>query len=285
MKITTVGIIGSGTMGSGITQVIVQSGFQVILYDIGEDVLSRAKNQIESQINKLLNKGRLKPSEADQAKERIYTTTDLTDMRSCELVIEAAPEVMEIKKKIFSKLHNYCREETIFASNTSSFSITEIAGNTSLPERVAGLHFFNPAPIMPLVEVIRGLKTTDQTIGFLMDFVHALNKSPVTCQDTPGFIVNRIARPFYNEALRVLGDQVASVEQIDRIMKKAGRFRMGPFELQDFIGIDVNFSTTESLYEGFSGDPRFRPHFYQQRMVQSGRLGRKSGGGYYDYGE
>ncbi|MBP1156985.1 MULTISPECIES: 3-hydroxyacyl-CoA dehydrogenase NAD-binding domain-containing protein [unclassified Paenibacillus] len=283
MKVQTVGVIGSGTMGAGIAQVISQNGFSVLLYDINEEMVQRSLSRIHSQIDKLFEKGKLTESESQGIKIRLRTTVQLADLQVCQIVIEAAPEKMEVKRNIFQELDPYCSKETILATNTSSFSITEIAGFTNQPERVAGLHFFNPATLMPLVEVISGLRTSEATMESLANFARSINKSPVTCKDTPGFIVNRIARPYYNEALRIMGDQMASAAQIDRIMTKAGKFRMGPFELQDMIGVDINFSTTESLHQGFFGDARFRPHYYQQRMVQSGQLGRKSGGGYYEY--
>lgn len=283
MNIQIVGVIGSGTMGAGIAQVVSERGFLVRLYDITGEIVSRAESKICSQWDRMTEKGKMTPEANAAAKSRLTTTTDLADLKDCHLIIEAAPEKMEIKQDIFRKLDECCAPDAILASNTSSFSITAIAGISARPQRIAGLHFFNPAPLMPLVEVIRGLRTSDETMELLTAFTRALKKNPVICQDTPGFIVNRVARPFYNEALRIMGDRVAGVEQIDRIMKKAGKFKMGPFELQDFIGIDINFSTTESLYEGTFGDPRFRPHFYQQRMKQSGSLGRKSGRGYYDY--
>ncbi|GCL73521.1 3-hydroxyacyl-CoA dehydrogenase NAD-binding domain-containing protein [Paenibacillus naphthalenovorans] len=283
MKVQTVGVVGSGTMGAGIAQIISQNGFSVLLYDINKEIVTRSLTRIYSQIDKLFEKGKLTESESHDVKTRIRTTVQLADLQVCQIVIEAAPEIMEIKQTIFQELDRHCPNETILATNTSSFSITEIAGFTDHPERVAGLHFFNPAPLMPLVEVISGLRTGEDVMERLADFARSINKSPVTCKDTPGFIVNRIARPYYNEALRIMGDQMASPAQIDRIMTKAGKFRMGPFELQDMIGVDINFATTESLHQGFFGDARFRPHYYQQRMVQSGQLGRKSGGGYYEY--
>ncbi|MGF9712648.1 3-hydroxyacyl-CoA dehydrogenase NAD-binding domain-containing protein [Paenibacillus naphthalenovorans] len=283
MKVQTVGVVGSGTMGAGIAQIISQNGFSVLLYDINKEIVTRSLTRIYSQIDKLFEKGKLTESESHDVKTRIRTTVQLADLQVCQIVIEAAPEIMEIKQTIFQELDRHCPNETILATNTSSFSITEIAGFTDHPERVAGLHFFNPAPLMPLVEVISGLRTGEDVMERLADFARSINKSPVTCKDTPGFIVNRIARSYYNEALRIMGDQMASPVQIDRIMTKAGKFRMGPFELQDMIGVDINFATTESLHQGFFGDARFRPHYYQQRMVQSGQLGRKSGGGYYEY--
>ncbi|WP_019121890.1 3-hydroxyacyl-CoA dehydrogenase NAD-binding domain-containing protein [Brevibacillus massiliensis] len=285
MNAKTVGVVGSGTMGSGIAQVISQSGSSVLLYDINETVVNRAIAKISGQLDRLHEKGKLSEADCLAAKERIRPAVNLVELQHCELVIEAAPERLEIKRDLFRQLDECCRRETILATNTSSFSVTEMGGFTSRAERVAGLHFFNPAPLMPLVEVIRGIKTAEETVSWLYRFACDLGKSPVICEDTPGFIVNRVARPYYNEALRILGDRIATAEQIDRIMKKAGAFRMGPFELQDLIGIDINFSTTESVHAGFFGDPRFRPHTYQQRMMQAGKLGRKAGGGFYDYDE
>jgi 3-hydroxybutyryl-CoA dehydrogenase len=282
-SITTVGVVGSGTMGAGIAQVAALSGFTVLLYDINEDVVGRSLSGIFSRIERLQEKGQLTQDECHAIKARLYTTTSLADMHACQVVIEAAPEQLAIKKQIFQQLDAHCPADTILATNTSSFSVTEIGSITKRADRVAGMHFFNPVPLMPLVEIIKGLRTDEKTMDQLMQLALEMKKHPVTCEDTPGFIVNRVARPFYNEALRIKGDRGATVAQIDRIMKKAGRFKMGPFELQDLIGIDINFSTTESVHQGFFGEDRFRPHFFQQRMMQSGKLGRKVGGGYYDY--
>lgn len=283
MSRSTVGVVGSGTMGSGIAQVVAQNGFNVLLFDIKEEIVIESLARMSTRLEKLVEKGKISRDELDAIRKRIQTSTDLSDMRVCQFVIEAAPEKLSIKKEIFQELDKYCSEETILATNTSSLSVTEIESITRRPGRVAGMHFFNPVPLMPLVEVIRGVRTRDETVKALVQFAKALRKVPVTCEDTPGFIVNRIARPFYNEALKIQGERLATIEQIDRIMKKAGRFRMGPFELQDLIGIDINFSTTESVHQGFFGEDRFRPHYYQQRMMQSGKLGRKAGVGYYHY--
>ncbi|KAB2330494.1 3-hydroxybutyryl-CoA dehydrogenase [Cytobacillus depressus] len=280
-EIKTIGVVGSGTMGAGIVQLIVQSGFTALLFDIDKDTVDRASDSIKSRLDRIAEKKKASIEEIEQAKKRLCTTTDLQEFFKCQLVIEAVPEKLEIKRAIFQQLEKICSRETILATNTSSLSITQISGLIQDPERVAGFHFFNPAPIMPLVEVIKGLKTSINTVDTLVGFAKKLNKSPVICKDTPGFIVNRVARPFYNEALRIMNDQVASVEQIDRIMKNAGNFKMGPFELQDLIGIDVNFATTQSVFSSFHGEGRFRPHYYQERMVQSGSLGRKTGGGFY----
>ncbi|WP_339199464.1 3-hydroxyacyl-CoA dehydrogenase NAD-binding domain-containing protein [Aeribacillus sp. FSL k6-2211] len=283
MTIQTVGVVGSGTMGSGIAQTCVQHGFRVLLYDLNDAIVQKAFTQIKKRLNRLVEKGKMEEQTFQDSISRIETCTDLSLMKACDLVIEAVPEKINIKKEIFQALDEHCPEQTILTTNTSSFSVTEIASVTKTGERVAGLHFFNPVPLMPLVEVVRGVKTSEDTLKKLAQFVSSLHKDPVVCEDTPGFIVNRIARPFYNEALKIAGERLAKPEQIDRIMKKAGRFKMGPFELQDLIGIDVNFSTTETVYNSFFGEERFRPHYLQQRMVQSGKLGRKAGEGYYRY--
>jgi len=283
LTIQTVGVVGSGTMGSGIAQTCVQHGFRVLLYDLNDAIVQKAFTQIKKRLNRLVEKGKMEEQTFQDSISRIETCTDLSLMKACDLVIEAVPEKINIKKGIFQALDEHCPEQTILTTNTSSFSVTEIASVTKTGERVAGLHFFNPVPLMPLVEVVRGVKTSEDTLKKLAQFVSSLHKDPVVCEDTPGFIVNRIARPFYNEALKIAGERLAKPEQIDRIMKKAGRFKMGPFELQDLIGIDVNFSTTETVYNSFFGEERFRPHYLQQRMVQSGKLGRKAGEGYYRY--
>ena len=283
MTIQTVGVVGSGTMGSGIAQTCVQHGFRVLLYDLNDAIVQKAFTQIKKRLNRLVEKGKMEEQTFQDSISRIETCSDLSLMKACDLVIEAVPEKINIKKEIFQALDEHCPEQTILTTNTSSFSVTEIASVTKTGERVAGLHFFNPVPLMPLVEVVRGVKTSEDTLKKLAQFVSSLHKDPVVCEDTPGFIVNRIARPFYNEALKIAGERLAKPEQIDRIMKKAGRFKMGPFELQDLIGIDVNFSTTEIVYNSFFGEERFRPHYLQQRMVQSGKLGRKAGEGYYRY--
>ena len=283
MTIQTVGVVGSGTMGSGIAQTCVQHGFRVLLYDLNDAIVQKAFTQIKKRLNRLVEKGKMEEQTFQESISRIETCTELSLMKACDLVIEAVPEKINIKKEIFQALDEHCPEQTILTTNTSSFSVTEIASVTKTGERVAGLHFFNPVPLMPLVEIVRGVKTSEDTLKKLAQFVSSLHKDPVVCEDTPGFIVNRIARPFYNEALKIAGERLAKPEQIDRIMKKAGRFKMGPFELQDLIGIDVNFSTTETVYNSFFGEERFRPHYLQQRMVQSGKLGRKAGEGYYRY--
>ncbi|MBY0402269.1 MAG: 3-hydroxybutyryl-CoA dehydrogenase, partial [Cyanobacteria bacterium] len=223
---------------------------------------------------------------------RIAPVTDLGALSPCDLIIEAIPEVMDLKKSVFKSLDTICPPETVFASNTSSFSITALGGATQRPSQVAGLHFFNPAPLMKLVEVVYGQKTTPDVIDQLMAFAKRLGKTPVKVKDTPGFIVNRVARPFYGEALKILGEshglasslsESQTIETIDTILKEAGGFRMGPFELMDLIGIDINFAVTQSVYDATFQEPRYRPHPIQKRMVEAGLLGKKSGEGFYQY--
>ncbi|WP_066067889.1 3-hydroxyacyl-CoA dehydrogenase NAD-binding domain-containing protein [Neobacillus soli] len=282
-QIEKIGIVGSGTMGAGIAQLMIQYGYTVIIYDIDLETVDRAKAAIESRLDRLVQKNRASAQEIKEMKENLQTTADLSELHDCQLIIEAAPENIEIKRSIFRTLEEVCFKDTILATNTSSLSITEISGQIQTPKRVAGFHFFNPAPVMPLVEVVRGLKTSSETVETLVEFAKKIRKSPVVCKDTPGFIVNRVARPFYGEALKIMNDQVADVKQIDRIMKMAGNFKMGPFELQDLIGIDVNFAVTKSVHNSFYGEPRFRPHYLQERMVQAGSLGRKTKGGFFSY--
>lgn len=277
------GVVGSGTMGAGIAQVLAVSGYEVILFDVNEEIVTSGTLGIHRCIDRLAEKNKMTAEKAEFAKKRIRPVTALSEMENCQFVIEAAPEQIQIKKDIFMQLDQCCGEETILATNTSSFSITEIGSITKRPEKVAGMHFFNPVPLMPLVEVIKGEKTSKDTIQKLIKLGCEIGKETVSCIDTPGFLVNRVARPFYNEALKIRNERTATAEQIDRIMKKAGNFKMGPFELQDLIGIDINFSTTVSVYEGFFGDSRFRPSYSQQRKVQAGQLGRKSGRGFYSY--
>jgi len=282
-EIEKIGIVGSGTMGAGVAQLMIQNGYTTIMYDIDMETVGRAQSAIESRLDRLVEKKRISTVEVKTMKDHLKTTANLSDLHDCQLVIEASPENLDIKRAIFKRLEEVCSEKTILATNTSSLSITEISGQIQTPKRVAGFHFFNPAPVMPLVEVIHGLKTDAETVNTLVVFAQKIGKSPVVCKDTPGFIVNRVARPFYGEALKIMNEQVATVEQIDRIMKKAGNFKMGPFELQDLIGIDINFAVTKSVHSSFHGETRFRPHYVQERMVQAGSLGRKTKGGFFSY--
>ncbi len=279
-----VGVVGAGTMGRGIAQVCALAGYQVALYDVSPEFLDQALVQIQATLSKGVARGKVPPEAADRALAALITTTELSVVAASDLVIEAAPEELALKRGIFQDLDALAPGPTILASNTSSLSITTLASATQRPDRFLGLHFFNPAHIMKLVEVIRGEFTSDATLEAGLAFVRRLGKTPVLCKDTPAFIVNRVARPFYGEALRLLGEGAADVATIDRLLESVG-FRMGPFRLIDLIGCDVNFAVTQSVYAAYFQEPKYRPHPIQQRMVESGRLGRKTGQGFYDYRE
>jgi 3-hydroxybutyryl-CoA dehydrogenase len=281
-----IGILGSGTMGAGITQLCAQTGYTVLLYDIEQTFLDKALTNIRQSLQKAVEKGKFPAEKLEEALGKISTHIQLSDLADCDLIIEAVPEDLTLKQTIFRELDACCKPETILASNTSSLSITALGGATKRPQQVAGLHFFNPVPAMKLVEVIRGQRTAEGTLTALTEFSQSLGKTPVQAKDTPGFIVNRVARPFYGEALKMLGEQGSSsamVKTIDSVMKEAGGFKMGPFELMDLIGIDVNFAVTQSVCQAYFQLSRYRPHPIQQRMVHAGLLGRKTGEGFYQY--
>ena len=279
------GVVGAGTMGSGIAQVAALSKIDVALYDINGTLLRQGLERIKADFKRGIEKGKLTHDQTTEAFSRIHPRTRLSDLGHADVILEAAIEDLRIKKDLFKHLEASTKPGTLLASNTSSLSITAIASATQIPERVIGMHFFNPAHIMKLVEVVQGGKTTEEAIQRAMELARQLGKTPVVVKDTPGFVVNRVARPFYSEALRLLGENVASVEEIDRIVRIEGGFAMGPFELMDLIGLDVNFSVTQSMYDQFFGEPRYRPHPIQKGMVESGMLGKKSGQGFYTYKE
>jgi 3-hydroxybutyryl-CoA dehydrogenase len=278
-----IGVIGSGVMGSGIAQVAAQSGYKVLLYDVDAKLLEKAVASIGGFLRRAADKGKITPEGAESALARITTVLSLDEFKPCDLVIEAAPERLELKESLFRQLSSIVHPEAILATNTSTLGVTQIAAAATQPERVVGMHFFNPAPLMALVEVIAGAETSEAVTGAIVEIASRMGKNPVRVKDTPGFIVNRVARPFYLEALRLLQDGVADPETIDRIVRGGGGFRMGPFELMDLIGIDVNYAASRSVYEQFFHEPRFRPSILQQRMVESGRLGKKSGRGWHTY--
>ncbi|SEI70542.1 3-hydroxybutyryl-CoA dehydrogenase [Allopseudospirillum japonicum] len=280
-----IGVVGAGAMGAGITQVAAAYGHQVLLYDAAEGAAQQGIDKTAQGLSKLVAKGKLSQADADQLCGRIQAVNTLADFAPVDLVIEAIVENLEIKQKVFAELESLCRPHTLLTSNTSSISITSIAAPLAQPQRFAGLHFFNPAPIMKLVEVISGLATAPEVAQCLYATAKAWGKQSVYASSTPGFIVNRVARPFYAESLRLLEEGAASVATLDALMRDAGGFRMGPFELMDLIGHDVNYAVTSSVFSAYYQDPRFKPSLIQKALVEGGRLGRKSGQGFYAYTE
>lgn len=279
-----VAVIGAGTMGSGIAQLAAQAGHPVRLYDTRAEAVAKALTALEKTFAKLVEKGKLNAEDVQRTLSRISPCNDLGSLKDSDLVIEAIVEDLGVKRKLFSELESIVSKQCVLATNTSSLSVTAIASSCSAPQRVIGLHFFNPAPLLPLVEVVPGLASDGELPAAMTHLMQAWGKTPVRCKDTPGFIVNRVARPFYGEALRIYEEGIADMPTIDAAMRGAG-FKMGPFELMDLIGNDINFAVTKSVFEAFFFDPRYKPSITQQRQVESGRLGRKTGRGYYDHSE
>ncbi len=280
-----VGIIGAGTMGIGIAQVAATNGCKVWVYDANAKQVETATVGLEKTLTKLVDKQKISAEKMTEILANISIATELKDFKDCELIIEAIIENKDIKTKVFTELENYVSESCVLSSNTSSISITSLGAELKKPERFIGIHFFNPAPLMPLVEVIPSLLTEKTLPEKIYNLMKEWGKTPVIAKDIPGFIVNRIARPYYGEGLRIVEENIATPEQVDEAMKTLGNFKMGPFELMDLIGVDVNFAVTTTVYKDYFYDPKYKPSLLQQRMSEAKLHGRKTGKGFYDYSE
>jgi len=278
-----VGVLGAGTMGAGIAQVAATAKHKVQLVDINADALEKAKASFKKVFNRLVEKGKYTQNEAEEILARINFSSDISNFKSCEIVIEAIVENLEVKHKVFKGLEEVVSESCILASNTSSLSVASIGSVLKNPSRVIGIHFFNPAPLMPLVEIVPAVQTEERVVSEARSLIDSWKKITVLAKDTPGFIVNRVARPFYGEALRIYEEGIADFATIDWAMTSLGGFRMGPFTLMDYIGNDVNYTVTETVFAAFYYDARYKPSFTQKRHAEAGYLGRKSGRGYFDY--
>jgi 3-hydroxybutyryl-CoA dehydrogenase len=284
VTVERIGVAGAGTMGAGIAQVGCLGGLETHLHDPSSEALQAGERRLREALAKGAERGRWGEPEATAAGARLHPTPRLEDLAPCELVIEAAPEDLDLKRDLFRRLAEICGEGTVLATNTSSLQVTAIAGAVPDPRRVVGMHFFNPPALMRLVEIVAGEESSRDALDRATEVAQRMGRKPVRAADGPGFLANRVARPFGLEALRLLGDRISSVEQIDRIVRLGGGFRMGPFELMDLVGVDVGFEVAKSFYEQSFHEPRWQPHPIQARMAQAGRHGRKAGRGYYDYG-
>jgi len=278
-----VSVIGAGTMGAGIAQIAATNGHKVCLYDSFDGAIESAEKKLKKILNRLVEKEKITQKENEKILGNINFTKDINNLQGSGLVIEAIIENLEIKQKVFTEIESLVSEGCIIASNTSSLSIASIASACNKSERVAGIHFFNPAPLMPLVEIIPSIQTSTDTLNKAISIIDSWGKVTVVAKDTPGFIVNRVARPFYGEAIRIYEEGVADFATIDWAMREIGGFRMGPFELMDYIGNDINYTVTESVFSSFYFDSRYKPSFTQKRMMEAGYLGKKTARGYYDY--
>jgi 3-hydroxybutyryl-CoA dehydrogenase len=282
MEIKKVGVVGLGSMGSGIAQLAVEAGFETVGREMSAELGEKAKGQVASFLARKVAKGQLEAGADEAAVARLSLTTDLADLGDCDLVIEAAYENLEVKQQLYRELEAAVRPDTILATNTSALSVTEIASATERPERVVGMHFFNPAPLMPLVEIVRAERTDEQVFETAYAFAQALGKEPIRCNDTPGFVVNRILIPLLNDCVRVLDEAGVSVEDLDKAMKYGTGWPMGPATLADLVGLDIHVHASEALYEKLR-EPRMAPPARLVRMLKAGKLGRKSGEGFYRY--
>ncbi|MFN5293499.1 MAG: 3-hydroxyacyl-CoA dehydrogenase NAD-binding domain-containing protein [Flavobacteriia bacterium] len=280
-----IGVVGAGTMGAGIAQVAAQAGHRVVLTDTNPEQLKKAEQQISSSLLKLTEKGKFSSEEAEEIKNNMAYSTQLSELQEAVLVIEAIVENLAVKHQVFTQLEQVVSPTCILASNTSSLSIASIGSCLQDPSRFLGIHFFNPATLMPLVEVIPGVATSGENTQRIQELITSWHKTVVVCKDTPGFIVNRVARPFYGEALRIYEEGLADFATIDWAMTTIGGFKMGPFTLMDYIGNDINYTVTETVFAAFYFDPRFKPSFTQKRHMEAGFLGRKTGRGFYNYQE
>lgn len=280
-----IGVLGAGSMGSGIVQIAATQKHQTVLVDLNEEALNKAAANLKNILARMVEKDKIDQATADVIMGRITFSKNIADFKECDMVIEAIIENLEVKKKVFAEMESVVSPECILASNTSSLSIASIASACKKAERVIGIHFFNPAPLMPLVEIIPAVQTSEATTNTSRALIDSWKKVTVLAKDTPGFIVNRVARPFYGEALKIYEEGVADFATIDWAMTEIGGFKMGPFTLMDYIGNDINYTVTESVFAAFYYDPRYKPSFTQKRHAEAGWFGRKTGRGYYNYAE
>ncbi len=282
MAIKKVGVAGCGLMGSGIARVCAQAGFQTVVREVNQNLLDEGMDKLKASMVKDVDKGRLTDDEMDDAMERLHGTVDLNDLKDCDLIIEAVVEDLALKQEFYSELDGLCKADTIFATNTSSLTVTELASATSRKERFVGMHFFNPVPRMPLVEVVNSLETDEKVFEECFDFAKQIGKKPIRCKDTSGFVVNRLLVPYLLDAIRALESGLASIEDMDRGMQLGAGYPMGPFVLLDFVGLDTTYHIAEIMFDEYR-EKRFAPPPLLKKMVQAGLYGKKSGRGFYDY--